>query len=170
MTSRTYAEAAGSTPHRSFFRERLRRRARSSSEARGPDPVHEYLIDQANLRGHLGAASARADLGAIDPELTIEELVVGLLQPHAPAEARVVKLVVRILQSGAVDLDRLLFFSKRERALSNLAWVLALVPPSERNEPLSALADRLGANPPRERRRPHVRFAPERLLKRPARL
>src|SRR5438874_2547848 len=45
----TYAERLGLLPHRSFFRAALEGRARAVFGAQ--DVVHEYLIDQANLRG-----------------------------------------------------------------------------------------------------------------------
>jgi hypothetical protein len=69
----SYADKLGDAPHRSFFRRSLRLRA-SGEAAGGEDPVHEYLIDQANLRGYLGAYSDREDRGRIDPNLTIEEI------------------------------------------------------------------------------------------------
>lgn len=150
--------------HRSFFRARLAERARAARE--GEDPVQEYLIDQANLRGYLGAFSGRDDLGPLDPSLSPEEIVVGLLQPHAPWEARVVKLVVRILQSGDLDLDRLVLLAKREKALPVLAWIVELVPDGERARPVRDLVHRFALDPPRERRRPSVRYDSGRLIRR----
>ena len=132
----------------------------------GRDPAHEYLIDQANLRGYRGAYSNRSDLGTEDPKLSLEEIVVGLLQPAAPAEPRVLKLVVRILQSGRLDLRRLHLLSRRERALANLAWLLEQVPPEERTAPIGELAVLLENQPPRESRRPTLRYDPSRLLRR----
>lgn len=168
MTIRTYGEASRLPAHHSFFRQRLEKQVRSRGGVGAGDPVHEYLVDQANLRGYRGAASARSDLGCLDRDLSIEEIVVGLLQPHAPAEPRIVKLVVRILQSGTVSPERLMFLARRERALANLAWVVDLVPERECNAPLAQLSDRLRRNPPREVRRPRIRYARERLLRRPA--
>lgn len=160
----TYREAARQPAHRSLFREALARRARPAGDA---DPVHEYLIDQANLRGFHGAYSGRADLGTLDAALTLEEIIVGLLQPHAPAEGRVLKLVVRMLQSGQVDPDRLLFLARREIATGVLAWLVDLVPAAERNEHLERLGAMLRRHPPRHARPPNVRYDPRRLVRRP---
>lgn len=160
----TYGESARQPAHRSFFRQALVRRARPV--AQGQDSVHEYLIDQANLRGFLGAFSNRDDLGELDPELCLEAIVVGLLQPHAPAEPRVVKLVVRVLQSGRVDPEHLLLLARRERALPALAWALDLIPPPERNEAILDLEERMRRNPPRDPRRPRIRYDARRLLRR----
>jgi hypothetical protein len=134
----------------------------------GARGVHEYLIDQANLRGFLGAYSDRTDLGGIDPQLDLEDIVVGLLMPHAPAEARAVKLVVRILQSGRCEKDRLLLRARRERADPVLAWVLDLIPEEERNEPIRILTAAMAERPPRETRRPRIRYEPSRLIRRRA--
>lgn len=133
------------------------------------DPVHEFLIDQANLRGIGGAVSARSDLGELDPDLALEEIVVGLLQPHAPAEVRVVKLVVRILQSGRCDPARLVFFAKRELALAALRWVVSLVPEPERNDAIRNVEAALERTPPRGERTPRLNYSTDRLVRRPFR-
>jgi hypothetical protein len=161
--SGTYAEKLSSPAHRSFFRDALS--ARSNRES-----VHEYLIDQANLRGFLGAFSDRSDLGEPDPTLEIEDIVVGLLQPHAPAEARVVKLVVRILQAQRIDAKRLLFRARRERADTTLAWIIGLVPVEEQRGAIVELQRELRARPPRDTRRPAIRYDPRRLVPRKASL
>lgn len=147
----TYAERTGLPSHVSLARRALGPRA------------HEHLIDQANLRGYLGGWTAR-DYGALDPSLGLEEIVVGLLHPEAPIEARVLKLVVRILQSGDVDLRRLHFVARRERALAHLAWLVALVPAPERNEPVRELEALIVARPPRLDVRPTYAYSPDRLL------
>jgi hypothetical protein len=77
-----------------------------------------------------------------------------------------VKLVVRVLQSGRVDPERLLLLARRERALPALAWVLDLVPEPERNEAILDLAERIRRNPPRDPRRPEIRYDARRLLRR----
>lgn len=161
---KTYAVTSRQPPHRSFFRDALARRSRPVRAGR--DAVHEYLIDQANLRGFLGAYSDRSDLGVRDPLLSLEEIVVGLLQPHAPAEPRVLKLVVRMLQSGAINPARLLFLARRERALGVLAWLTGLIPDEERSQPIVDLEERLRRDPPRDRRRPNIRYDPRRLGRR----
>lgn len=160
----SYGQKARVPAHVSFFRRRLAARARPA--AAGQDPVHEYLIDQANLRGYLGAFSDRDDLGALDPELSREEILVGLLQPHAPADLRAVKLVVRMLQAPDLDVPRLVLLAKRERALENLGWVVSLVPQPELIGSLRPLKQRLEATPPRDPRRPQINYSPDRLLRR----
>lgn len=129
------------------------------------DPVEEYLIDQANLRGFFGAFSDRDDLGVLDVDLRLEEIIVGLLQPHAPADPRVVKLVVRILQRGSIDPERLLLLAKRERALPVLAWIVDLIPPEERVGSVVPIGERIARTPPRETRRPRMRYDPDRLMR-----
>jgi hypothetical protein len=113
-----------------------------------------------------GAYSSREDPGELDPALSIEEIIVGILQPHAPVEGRMVKLVVRALQSGRVDVDRLLFLSKRERALPILAWITELVPEEETTEPIECLRQRLRRDPPRNERRPRLAYSAARLVRR----
>lgn len=153
----TYGEKLSVPPHRSFFRDALAQRA-------APQGVQEYLIEQANARGFLGAYTAASELPAIDENLDLEDIVVGLLQPQAPAEVRVIKLVVRILQSGRLDLDRLLLRARRERADASLAWILEIIPEVEVGPPVRALRERSRERPPRETRRPAIRYDPRRLL------
>ncbi len=160
----TYGERLRQPAHRSFFRKSLARRTRSVPE--GQDAVHEYLIDQANLRGFFGAFSDRDDWGELAPDLSLEDIVVGLLQPHAPADLRTLKLVVRILQSGRLNLDGLVFLARRERALSVLAWLVDLIPEEECTELIISLRRRIRDNPPRGDRRPDIRYDPGRLLRR----
>jgi hypothetical protein len=160
----TYAQSCRVYPHRSFFRSALAQRARPVPE--GQDPVHEYLIDQANLRGFFGAYSDRSELNRLDPALSLEDIVVGLLHPEAPAEGRVLKLVLRILQSEKLDRVRLHLYARRERALVNLAWFVEQVPEPERTPPILQLAALLAQRPPRETCRPQMRYDPARLLKR----
>lgn len=160
---RTFGEHTGVPAHRSFFREKLAKRARPVGT--GLDPVEEYLIDQANLRGFLGAFSNREDWGHLDVELDLEDVVVGLLQPHAPADLRIVKLVTRILQQGALDADRLIFRATRERALPTLAWIVDLIPQEECHDGVEQVRERLRRDPPRELRRPRLRYDAKRLLR-----
>ncbi len=153
----TYAERTGLPAHVSLARRAL-----------GAD-AHEYLIDQANLRGYVGAWTAR-DHGTLDASLGLEEIVVGLLHPEAPIEARVLKLLVRMLQSGDLDLPRLHLVARRERALAHLAWLVALIPPPERSEPVCTLEALIAARPPRQDVRPTYEYAPDRLLGRRSRV
>ena len=160
----TYAKSSRTLVHRSYFRIGLEKKAHPVPP--GQDPVHEYLVDQANLRGYHGAFSNRSDLGAEDPELNLEEIVIGLLHPAAPAEARVLKLVVRILQSGRLDHRRLHLLARRERALATLAWLIEKIPAEERTSSIEELEALLEEQPPRERRRPALKYDPSRLLRR----
>jgi hypothetical protein len=162
---RSYGDSLREPLHLSFFRRSLAARAAARRVSEGEDPVHEYLIDQANLRGYLGAYSNRDDRGDVDPTLGIEEIIVGLLQPHAPAEPRVIKLVVRALQTERVNVERLLFLSRRERALPVLAWIARLVPDQERTRPIRDLLDRLREHPPRGSKEPDINYSPDRLVR-----
>jgi hypothetical protein len=150
-------------PHRSFFRLSLARKARPVPSDQ--DSVHEYLIDQANLRGYHGAYSDRSNLGIEDPGLSLEDIIVGLLHPAAPAEGRVLKLILRILQSGRLDLRRLHLCARRERALANLAWLIERIPAEEQTPPIQELEMLLRERAPRERR-PTLHYESSRLLRR----
>lgn len=127
--------------------------------------MQEHLIAQANHRGFFGAYSPTSGETPLDAALTLEEIVVGLLQPQAPAEGRVLKLVLRILQSGKCDSERLLLLARRERADVALAWLVSHVPDSECTHPIKELCDKLSARPPRERRVPALSYDWRRLEK-----
>jgi hypothetical protein len=145
---------------RSLWYHRLRQRA-------GQAPVHAWLIEQANLRGFHGAYNAHSYSAQVDPELTLEDILVGLLSPQAPADGRTFKLVVRILQSGKVDAQRLALQARRERAEGVLHWLLHLVPSTEHTPALVALQEKF-ATPPRGDRGVRYTYDAERLVRRPA--
>lgn len=153
----TIAAAARLPLHRSFFWDELCRGAGSAER------VTDWLIAQANVRGFHGAFVMREE--PVAAWLGLEDLIVGLLMPHAELDARVLKLIVRILQSGQLDGPRLAFRARRERADVALAWVLALIPDGERNEAVTAIA--LGLRPPRDRAVVHFNYDPQRLIRRP---
>ncbi len=127
----------------------------------------DWLVDQANLRGYHGAFNA-VTRGSIDPSLRLEEIVVGCLMPDAEADARVLKLVTRILQSAPLDVDRLVFLARRERAEPVLYWLVQGVPEPERTGAIPMLAQRYAARPPRGYRPPKYRYDFSRLVKKPA--
>ena len=154
----TVAATAHVPLHWSAFRLDLVRRAG------GPLQVANWLIAQANARGFHGAYVNREE--AVDPSLGLEDLIVGLLMPHAELDARIVKLVVRVLQSGQLDATKLAFRARRERADIALAWVLRLVPEGERNAPLEAIARLLRA--PRGGAQIRFNYDSQRLVRRPA--
>jgi hypothetical protein len=129
--------------------------------------VHAWLIEQANLRGFHGAYNARAYGAQVDSTLTLDDIVVGLLSPRAPADGRTFKLVVRILQSGEVDADRLALQARRERAEGVLHWLIHLVPATEHTPALVALQEKF-ATPPRGDRGVQYAYDAERLVRRPA--
>ncbi len=124
----------------------------------------DWLIAQANGRGFHGAFVTIE--ASIDHALCLEDLVVGLLMPHAELDARIIKLVVRILQSGQVDAPKLAFRARRERADLALAWVLDLVPESERNAATRLIAASL--RPPRGATPVRFNYDTGRLIRRPA--
>lgn len=154
----TFASAARLPLHWSAFWAELARRAGAESE------VTNWLIAQANARGFHGAVVNREE--PEDPWLALEDLVVGLLMPHAELDARVVKLVVRLLQSDRLDPAKMAFRARRERADVGLAWVLSLVPASERTASLVLIAKSL--RPPRAEVRVDFRYDSDRLVRRPA--
>lgn len=124
----------------------------------------DWLIAQANVRGFHGAfVTLEAPL---DDTLCLEDLVVGLLMPHAELDARIIKLVVRILQSGHVDAPKLAFRARRERADFALAWVLDLVPESVGNTATRLIA--ASVRPPRGATPVCFNYDAGRLVRRPA--
>lgn len=133
------------TAHRSIWRERFAVHAVAHTSA---DPVLDWLVDQANLRGFCGAVNAVAR-SELYPGLSIEEIVVGCLTPDAVADGRVLKLVVRILQSNDVDVPGLLLLARRERAERLLYWLVGGTPEEERTGALPRLCDHFEALPPR---------------------
>lgn len=154
----TIAGAARLALHRSFFWDELCKRAGS------PGQVTDWLIAQANARGFHGAFVNREE--RVDTWLSLEDLLVGLLMPHAELDARVLKLIVRVLQSGQLDAPKLAFRARRERADIALVWVLELIPASERNDAVASVAHAL--RPPRTRAVVHFNYDPQRLIRRPA--
>lgn len=154
----TFADAARVPLHWSAFWAEL------SRKAGGPAQVTDWLIAQANARGFHGAIVTREE--PIDAALGLEDLVVGLLMPHAELDARVVKLVVRLLQSNQLDSAKLAFRARRERADIALSWVLNLVPEGERNPSIVAMASALRA--PRDQARVRFNYDPQRLVHRAA--
>lgn len=137
---------------------------RLSSRAGGAAQVTNWLIAQANARGFHGAVVNREE--PVDASLELEDLVVGLLMPHAELDARVIKLVVRLLQSPRLDASRLAFRARRERADLALSWVLSLIPEVERTLPVVAVATALRA--PRGAARVRFNYDPQRLVRRAA--
>jgi len=128
--------------------------------------LYDWLVAQANLRGFHGAFS-RIELPDIDAELSLEELVVGLCQPHTPADGRLFKLVLRLLQSPDIDPARLAFLARRERAGHVLRWLLDRVPPEENTPSVTACSEAIGA--PRGYRPPVYVYDARRLTRRPFR-
>jgi hypothetical protein len=145
----------------SFWRLGLERRA-------GGRPLQDWLVEQANLRGYRGAYNREGSSGPLEPTLTLEEIVVGLCAPQAPAEGRIFKLVLRILQSGKVDAARLLALARREMATPVLWWLLEVTPASERSAPVEELRSAF-AGPPRGYRALDFDYDSQRLVRRPYR-
>lgn len=156
--SSTFAEKTRQPAHRSLWRRVLEDRA-------GALVVQDYLVEQANLRGHRGAWSRIREGATVDGSLDLEDIVVGLLMPHAPVEGRVVKLVLRILQSGDVEPGKLVLRARRERAVAGLHWILQMVPEGERTEAVVAVERALGGEP-RGYRPPDYDYDPRRLIRR----
>ena len=154
--------------HRSFWRADLARRAAGYG---GPSPLLDWLVDQANLRDFRGAVNALCG-GTLDPSLTLEELVVGLLTPDSPAEGRILKLATRILQAE-LDPGRLLLLARRERAERVLCWLVRGIPEEERTGTVPHLVEAFAARPPRGMGAVHYDYDFQRLIRKaasPARL
>jgi hypothetical protein len=158
--TRTLADLAHEPAIRSYWR-------RSLEERTQPLSVHEYLIDEANMRGFWGAYRSNSVMRPPDEKLELEDIVVGLLAPQAPAEARVFKLVLRILQSHRLNAPKLILRAKRERALGALYWLLAQVPSEERNAAIQELSECI-PHSPRGYRALRYLYEPQRLVRRPA--
>ncbi len=103
----------------------------------------------------------------MEPRVTDEELAVGLLMPHADADARGWKLVVRMLQSGRLDSAKVQRLAHMERADALLHFLLAGLPESEHTAPIAELDD-LARRAPRGYRGVSVQYDLARLVKRPA--
>ncbi|MBI5548286.1 MAG: hypothetical protein HY901_30770 [Deltaproteobacteria bacterium] len=155
----TLAHALHAPAPFSFWRAALQRRA-------GARPLQDWLVEQANLRGFLGAYNRQEPSGALDGDLTLEDIVVALCAPQAPAEGRVFKLVLRILQSGRLDLRHLAWLARREMATPVLWWLLERIPDAERTPPVQATILALGG-PPRGYRGLDYDYDPQRLVRRP---
>jgi hypothetical protein len=151
-------EATRQTAHLSFFRRRLERLARGA-------PLTEWLVAELNLRGYLGATGVRMPDRAPAAGVSVEALLVALAMPHTEADGRLFKLMVRTLQRGPIDVERLARLARRERADTLLAWLLAHLPESERTPTTDALAARLA---PRVNAEVTYRYDFERLVRRPA--
>ncbi|MFN0061410.1 MAG: hypothetical protein ACKVPX_02670 [Myxococcaceae bacterium] len=161
MSASTLASLAQMPAPRSFWRQRIAERA-------SPLGVHEYLIDEANLRGFWGAFRAVTPTRPIDTLLTIEDVVVGLLAPQAPADARIFKLVLRVLQRAEFDTGRLMLRARREYAGAALFWLLSQIPNEESTPAILNLRAAFGTGP-RGYRGLRYRFDPSRLHSRRAR-
>lgn len=156
----TLAECAHQMGPRSLWIESLR-------ECAAPNSLEEWLVEEANVRGFFGASGRELPQRPPTGRLSDEDIVVALLSPHALADGRIFKLVVRMVQSGRLQPERLLFRARRERATGPIYWLLHLVPESERSEPLLTLLHKLDA-PPRGYRPLDYRYDPDRLVRRPA--
>jgi hypothetical protein len=156
----TLGDLSGQPAPRSVWRRALMART-------GGRPVDAWLIRQANLRGFHGAYVVDED-APIDAALTLEDIVVALCAPQAPAEGRTFKLVLRIVQSGRLDLRHLRWLARKEKAERILHWLMSQVPESERTPPVAALLEALGGEP-RGARPVRYRYDPTRLIRRPFR-
>ncbi len=156
----TFGALSGNPLHRSFFRERVGRMA-------GAGALDDWLVEEANVRGYLGAVGSVVPDRAPTIGLSDEELIIALLMPHTPTDGRLFKLVVRMLQRATFDPQSLWFQARRERADRVLYWVLQQVPELERVTGVSALLAVI-SGPPRGYRGLKFNYDGSRLLRRPA--
>lgn len=150
--------ATHQTAHVSFFRRRVERLA-------GTDALTDWAVEELNLRGYLGAYVAQIPQRPLTPAVSLEELLVLLSMPHAEADGRHFKLIVRALQRGPIDIERLARLARQEHADTLLAWLLGGLPDSEHTPTTRALAARLH---PRMTEPPDYRYDFDRLVRRPA--
>jgi hypothetical protein len=155
----TFGALSANPTHRSFFRERLGRLA-------GASALDDWLVEEANVRGYLGAVGRAVPDRSPTAGLSDEELIVALLMPHTPADG-LFKLVVRMLQRATIDPSSLWFQARRERADRILYWLLQQVPEPERTTGISALLAVI-PGPPRGYRGLRFNYDGSRLLRRPA--
>lgn len=160
QTASTLGSLSGNPLHRSFFRERLQRLA-------GERKLEDWLVDEANVRGYLGAVGQRISDRAPTPNLADADLIVALLMPHSEVDGRLFKLVVRMLQRAAIVPSVLWFRARRERADVVLYWLLKLVPEGERSPLIVALME-CCPTPPRGYQGVRFNYSSARLLRRPA--
>jgi len=133
----TIAEKTRSTLHRSLFRERLLRLANGRS-------LTDWLVEEANVRGHYGATTLEVPERAPTAGLSDEQLIAALLMPHGELDVRLFKLVVRMIQRGGLDARVLWLEARKERAEPVLFWLLQQVPAEERT-PRDRRGDRRAA-------------------------
>lgn len=157
---RTFAERTSQTAHRSLFREKLQRQA-------GAMPLVDWLVEEANLRGHFGVTRANLPAREVSRWLSDERLLVALLMPQGPLDVRLFTLVLRVIQKGGVDPVRLWLEARKERADATLYWLLERVPAEERNAPVEQVAA-VQPRPPRGYRPLPIDYDPRRLIRRPA--
>lgn len=150
--------ATHQSAHVSFFRRRVERLA-------GTAELTNWAVEELNRRGHLGAYAADVPAQPINPSVTLEELLVLLAMPHAEADGRHFKLILRALQRGPIDVVRLARLGRQEHADTLLAWLLDGLPASEHTETTRALASLLR---PRVTGELSYRYDFGRLVRRPA--
>ena len=86
--------------------------------------------------------------GVVDFDLASEEIVVGLTMPQAPAEARILKLIVRMMQTGRLNAQRLGWLARQQRSEFTLHWLVQKIPEPERVPSLHPILERF-REPPR---------------------
>lgn len=150
--------ATHQSAHVSFFRRRMGRVA-------GTADLTDWAVLELNRRGYLGAYASEVPERPLTPGVCLEELLVLLAMPHAEADGRHFKLIVRALQRGPVDVVRLARLAKQEHADTLLAWLLNGLPASEHTETTRALASLLR---PRMTGALSYRYDFDRLVRRPA--
>jgi hypothetical protein len=133
----TLAKRLGRTCHASPLRMKLDRLWR-----RNPGPaevLEDWLVDTANARGaRIVTRSTPANFvnGPDLPELTNEELVVGLLLPQNRDRPQILRLAAQLISRQAVDFNELMWLATRERAGFALAELARQACRVEANHPL----------------------------------
>lgn len=156
----TFGSLSASPLHRSFFRDGLQRLA-------GARPLDDWLVEEANVRGHFGAVGRTVPDRPPTARLSDESLIVALLMPHTPADGRLFKLALRMLQRAALDAAALWFQARRERADRVLYWLLQQIPEPEQTEGVRAVMAAI-SGPPRGYQGLRYNYDGSRLIRRPA--
>lgn len=129
----------------------------------------DWLVDEANIRGHFGVTATNVPERPAALWLSNEQLIAALLMPHGPLDVRLFTLVIRMIQRGAVTPKALWLEARKERADWALYWLLQRVPAAERTAEVEQVAA-AQPNPPRGYRPLPIEYDARRLLRRAATL
>ncbi|MSR65320.1 MAG: hypothetical protein EXS18_06005 [Verrucomicrobiae bacterium] len=115
----TLARRLGVSAHVSPLRKKLTR-LQERYPGRATDTLEDWLTDVANARGArivLRPGISLSDFrGPPLEELTMEELIVAICQPHCLDRPQILRLAAQLISRGSVRLPWLKLIAERERA------------------------------------------------------